>query len=48
MPPKTGHQRVKQLDYDEDDLYDDDDYSDEGGGDGEYLTISYSTNKDIC
>lgn len=47
MPPKTGHQRVKQLDYDEDDLYDDD-HSDEGGGDGEYLTMDYSTNKDIC
>ena len=47
MPPKTGHQRVKQLDY-EDDLYDDDDYSEEGGGDGECLTKGYSTNKDIC
>ncbi|OCL09549.1 hypothetical protein AOQ84DRAFT_338766 [Glonium stellatum] len=34
MPPKSGHQRVKQLGYDGDDLYYDDDYSDEGGGDG--------------
>jgi hypothetical protein len=48
MPPKTGHQRVKQLDYYEDNLYDDDDYSDEGGGDGEYLIMSYSINKNIC
>lgn len=36
MPPRGGNQRAKNVDYDEDDLYDDeDDYYDEDGEDGE-------------
>ncbi|KAF2494519.1 elongation factor 1 alpha [Lophium mytilinum] len=33
MPPRAGHSRVKALDYDDDDVYSDDDL-DEGDGDG--------------
>jgi hypothetical protein len=33
MPPKTGHSRVKALDFDEEDGYSDE-YSDEDVGDG--------------
>lgn len=33
MPPKAGHQRAKNIDYDDDDGYSDEDqYEEEGGG----------------
>lgn len=38
MPPRSGHSRAKNVDYDEDDVYSDDDYEEEeGAGDGVYF-----------
>lgn len=37
MPPRSGHQRAKNVEYEEDDVYSDDEYYEDGGeaaGDG--------------
>jgi hypothetical protein len=40
MPARSGHSRAKNVDYDEDDVYSDDDYEEEeGAGDGVYFAV---------
>jgi elongation factor 1 alpha-like protein len=34
MPPKSGHHRAKNVDYDDEDVYNDDYYEEEEAGDG--------------
>ena len=47
MPPKSGHQRAKNIDYEDDDGYDEEEeYGEEEAGDGEFMLAALRGGED--